>query len=412
MKRNIFVWSLYDFANSIVMIVFLFYFSQWLVIDSGKPDWWYNATLVISSILFLVTAPIAGQRLDSTNKKLSGVRITTVLTVLFFLLTALVTIFVPSQALLATILFTLATYFYLMSFVYYTPMLNDLSDEKNRGWVSGLGMGANYVGQVFGLLVTLPFATGSLYLFGAHGRAQTLVPATILFAISALPMIWLYKDNFETKFSDKLKISDEYKKIFITVKEIFSVRNLALLLIAYFFFSDAMLTFSNNFPIFLEKVFHATDSVKTYLTAGILTLSGVGSIIFGKIADKKGSKPTLIFILICWVILFPMIAFAPSMSAETVLCLIAGILFGPVWGVTRSMVTEYAPKNISASAFSFYTIAERFATFIGPIVWSVVLVSTSSQGSISYSYAVVSLGILTFVGLWFIYKIRPKNISI
>ena len=29
MKRNILLWSLYDFANSIVMIVFLLYFAQW-----------------------------------------------------------------------------------------------------------------------------------------------------------------------------------------------------------------------------------------------------------------------------------------------------------------------------------------------------------------------------------------------
>ena len=46
MRKNIFLWALYDFANSIIMIVFLFYFSQWLVVDSGKPDWWYNATLI------------------------------------------------------------------------------------------------------------------------------------------------------------------------------------------------------------------------------------------------------------------------------------------------------------------------------------------------------------------------------
>ena len=70
MKRNIFLWALYDFANSLVMIIFLFYFSQWLVIESGKPDWWFNAMLIVSSVLFILTAPIAGQIIDKTGKKM------------------------------------------------------------------------------------------------------------------------------------------------------------------------------------------------------------------------------------------------------------------------------------------------------------------------------------------------------
>ena len=151
-----------------------FYFSQWLVVDNGKPDWWYNATLVISSLLFILTAPVAGQRLDVTGRKIAGVRVMSVIMFIFFLLTALVTLFTPSQALLATTLFTLAMYFYLMSFVYYTPMINDLSTDVNRGWVSGLGLGGNYAGQVFGLLVTLPFATGAIELFGAPGAPKPL----------------------------------------------------------------------------------------------------------------------------------------------------------------------------------------------------------------------------------------------
>ena len=175
MKKNIYLWALYDFANSIIMIVFLFYFSQWLVVDSHKPDWWFNAMLVVSSILFILTAPVIGQRLDTSHRKLSGVRTTTILTFLFFLATSLTVLFAPSHAVIAVTLFTLALYFYLVSFVFYTPMINDISDETNRGYVSGLGQGFNYAGQVIGLLITLPFATGAIYLFGTLGRPQTFL---------------------------------------------------------------------------------------------------------------------------------------------------------------------------------------------------------------------------------------------
>lgn len=408
MKKNIFLWALYDFANSILMIAFLFYFSQWLVVDSHKPDWWYNATLVVSSLLFIITAPIAGRRLDAMAKKLSGVRVTTIITFLLYLATALITLFAPSQALLATILFTLGLYFYLLSFVYYTPMVNDLATEANKGWVSGLGMGANYVGQVLGILAVLPFATGAVYLFGAEGRAQALFPAVVLFAVFALPMLLQYREVPRAQNVQNTGVKGEYRKIIQTIKQIFSVRNLSLLLVGYFFFSDALLTFSNNFPIFLEKVYTASDSIKTYLTAGILTLSAVGSVIIGKIADKKGHKKTLVAILICWAILFPLMAFAPSFNFIIIVFLVAGFLFGPVWGVSRAMVGNLAPKQIEASSFSFYIIAERFATFIGPLVWSIVINVTAARGTMSYNYAVLAMGILVVVGLMFVGKIRTR----
>ena len=406
MKKNIFLWALYDFANSIIMIVFLFYFSQWLVVDSGKPDWWYNATLIVSSLLSILTVPVAGQRLDVTGRKLAGVRVTSVIMSIFYLSTALVMLFAPSQAFLAAVFFTLAMYFYLMSFIYYTPMINDLSTDANRGWVSGLGLGANYVGQVFGLLATLPFATGAINFFGAPSRVETLIPAIILFVISALPLLLKYKENTTKQIFTKINISDEYAKVFQTIKTVFSIKNLSLLLIAYFIFSDALITFSNNFPIFLEKVFSAPDSVKTYLTAGILTLSGVGSLIFGKMADKKGTKLILSLLLAFWIVFFPALAFAPSLTVAAVICLIAGLFFGPVWGVSRAMVSEFTPREIEARSFSFYTLAERFATFIGPITWSVILTATEKSGNASYSYALVGMGVLTFFGFLIIRKIK------
>lgn len=409
MKRNVFLWSLYDFANSIVMIVFLFYFSQWLVVDAGRPDWWYNATLIVASLLFIVTAPIAGQRLDRMGGKLAGVRATSAIMFALFLLTTLVTLFLPAQHLLATALYTAAMYAYLMSFVYYTPMINDLTGGTDRGWISGLGMGANYAGQIFGLLATLPFATGAITLFGAPGRAQAFVPALVLFAVTALPMLWLYREVPAGKVGARLSLSGECAEVGKTVKSVFSNRNLSLLLVAYFLFGDALLTFSNNFPIYLEKVFAAPDSTKTYLTAGILFASMIGSLVFGKVADRVGTKKALTGILIFWIAFFPVLAFSPSLGIASVACLVAGFFFGPAWVVSRSMASEFIPREMEGRSFSFYTLMERFATFIGPISWSLVLVATAQRGNAGYSYALVAMGILVLLGLLVVRKISSSR---
>ena len=258
------------------------------------------------------------------------------------------------------------------------------------------------MGQVLGILVVLPFVSGTWYLFGAPGRGQTLLPSVILFALLSLPMLLKYRE-----YSQSESATQQTQPSFTrTVKQIVAIPGLLLLIFGYFFFSDALLTFANNFSIYLEKVYATPDAIKTYLTAGILTASAIGSVAIGWLADKKGKKKTLIALLIGWIILFGSMAFASSFDMVIVITLIAGFLYGPTWGVSRALVGDLTPRQIEASSFSLYTLAERFATFIGPITWSLVLVLTSGSGILSYRYAILSMGAVVVVGLCFVLAMR------
>jgi hypothetical protein len=52
-KKNVFLWTLYDFANSLVSIVFFLYFAQWIVIDKGIEDIYFNLAFTVSAIFLL-----------------------------------------------------------------------------------------------------------------------------------------------------------------------------------------------------------------------------------------------------------------------------------------------------------------------------------------------------------------------
>src|SRR3989344_7890526 len=258
MKKKLAYWALYDFANSIVLMAFLFYFSQWLVIDQGKPAWWYNAALVISSALFILTAPIVSKKIDASKAKIIGLRLWTLMTFAGYLVVSLLVMLTDGMEVLTTVLYTLSTYAYLVCFLYFTPMLNDLSKPENRSWISGIGQGANSIGQVAGVLITLPFVNG-LTLFGQPGRAQALLPAVIIFGLLALAMLLLYRGEKNITRNDAQ--NKEKPNIIALFKSDFSFKPLAFFLLAYFFFSDALLTFGNNFPLYLETVHHVTDTV-------------------------------------------------------------------------------------------------------------------------------------------------------
>jgi UMF1 family MFS transporter len=401
-KNALFLWSLYDFANSIVLMAFLFYFSQWLVVDQGKPVWWYNLALIVSSALFIITAPTVSKKIDSIKVKIKGLRFWTSLTFFGYVSNSFLVMLSVDLEIFTTILFALSTYAYLVCFLYFTPMLNDLSNQGNRSWRSGIGQGANSIGQVVGIFIALPFVNG-ITLFGDPGRAQALLPATIIFGLLALPMLIFYRES--TAFVPGISLNRGQSNPSSVFKEVFSYKPLALLLLAYFLFSDALLTFANNFPLYLETVHHVTDTIKSILTASILILASVGAVIFGKIADKKGNLKTLKAVLVVWCFIFLAMVLVTNFKTLIPIFLFAGILFGPVWSISRAFVGELAPSHLVASSYSYYVVAERFATFLGPAVWSVALI-TMGEGVKGYQTGLTSLMSLLIISLFVLNKIK------
>jgi MFS-type transporter involved in bile tolerance (Atg22 family) len=72
---------------------------------------------------------------------------------------------------------------------------------------------------------------------------------------------------------------------------------MGLFLLAYFFFNDAIITSQNNFPIYVQRVFGVSDSIKSILLIGILLTSVLGAFLSGLVADKIGLKKTLSIVL-------------------------------------------------------------------------------------------------------------------
>jgi MFS transporter, UMF1 family len=402
MKKKITYWAMYDFANSFVQMAYLFYFSQWLVIDQSKPAWWYNLALILSSVLFFLTAPYIGKVIDVSKRKIVGLRIWTLLSFIGFLILALLMMLIDGQEILATAFFIFSTYAYLVSFLYYTPMLNDLSTKENCSWISGIGFGANNVGQVLGILATIPFVNG-VTLFGDPGRAQALLPATILFGLFSLPMIFLYREEKMT--TDNLIQKQSRSSVISMFKSVFSHKSLAFILIAYFLFSDSLLTFANNFPLYLETVFKATDTTKSLLTASILILSALGALTFGKISNKIGNVKILKITIIIFCLLLLLMSITTNFALAVPIFLFAGILFGPIFSVSRSLVGLLSPEHLRASSYSYLVLAERFATFVGPAVWSAVLIMMGETAG-GYRAGIFSLGVLLIISLFALNKVK------
>ena len=403
-QKNIWLWVLYDFANSIVSIVFFLYFAQWIVVEKGVSDFLLNMTFSMSALLLLATVPVAGFLLDTHLRRITGLRYTTLATAILYV--ACVAFALHNQVYSSLVFYTLGLYTYLLSFTFYTPLLNDICSEEMRGRISGYGICANYIGQCVGLLLVLPFANGTYSFFGDSPRIETLMPAIIVFFVLSLPMILFFHESAHEGHSVKNIQKFSIKKMLSTTKSLFLYPGVGLFMLAYFLFNDAILTASNNFPIFLQQVWGVSDVVKTYILLGIVITSALGGLASGHIADKFGHKKTLFVVLVGWVFILPSIGFLTNFTAFVVATTVMGFWFGANWAVSRSVMSYLAPVGQHNLAFAYFGLVERVSALFGPLIWGAVVTGLISMGSFRYRLATLAVTIFIVIGLGVLVKVR------
>ena len=408
-KKNVIVWALYDFANSIFMIVFFLYFSQWLVVEKGVSDFWYNMIFTIGSALLLMTAPVLGSIADKTRGQQTCLNVITILTVLSLLCVTFIALFSPKHVFLAVLFFLVTNYFYQLSFVFYNALLHDIAPQDAWGRVSGVGQAGNWLGEIAGLLIALPFASGAVYLFGEAGRAQTFLPSVVLFVILALPMLLLFRLPKRETVNNSWTLAGEYRGQWHQFRDLIRDPAMKYFLLSYFFFNDAVLTASNNFPIYLQAVFAVSDRTKSMVLVGILLTAVMGALCSGWVADRIGIKRTLMIILGGFAVIFPILGLAQNFSIFVVFTTAMGFFFGAIWTVTRAAMTILTPKGKLNFGFSFYTLAERVSTFVGPLSWGVIASFLVPLGPTRYRIAIIAMAIFVVIGLYFLRKVEIKE---
>ncbi len=370
-----------------------------MVIDGGLSDFWYNAIFAITSILLFFSAPTLASFTDKYGGRKYLLNFATIGTFLGYGLATVFAYLGTQYIFIIVICFLIGQYFYQLSFVFYNTLIEDVADTEHRARASGIGQFSNSLGQVVGLLIALPLSAT---------RLSPLFPSLIIFIILALPMMISFIDSKPKNNKFSIKVLREGEKEYVKkMIAFFSISIAVPMLIAFFFFNDGFITISNNYPIYMERVFGAPDNIKNYLLLAILFMGGIGGIVSGWVADKIGELKTLKVTLICWIILIPLLASAKGLVSLTIFSVALGFLIGPIWTVSRSYLSKILEKENLTYGFTFYTLAERFATLFGPLVWGGII-ATLGIASINYRIALMSMVAFVIIGLVILYKWKRK----
>jgi len=391
LKKQIFGWSMYDFANTIFSALFVtIYFPLFVTLKGGSP---FHVGLTTSTAMLIagLTVPFLGAVADITKRKKFLLFWFTLSCCLFVFLTGF-------MSLLFVIVFgILAHYFFHACLDVYDAILVDISNEGNRGLISGIGTAVGYLGTI--LSVGLAFLIGLVY---GH---ETILGIRVVFVLVALLFFGFSLFTFayiKEKSKRKIKIihlKEALKRVISTIKGIKKYRVVWIFLLSSFLYVDA----ANTAIIFLYL--YSRDqlgmSIAQFMPLYVLmaVTAAIGSIIFGKITDKVGYKKTLMVILALWVLIILGMYLKTTYTTFILVGLAGGALLGGIWTVTRPLLVKLAPKNKTAELLGYQGLTEKFGGIIGPFLFGAVATT------IGFRQALLVVIVLFLAGafvLWFV----------
>ncbi len=412
-------WSLYDLANTIYsMNIVSLYLKRYLVQDLGQPGHYFDIAFSLSMALTALVLPALGAMSDHTTKKK--------LFLLLFTLTCCIPVGLlaavpPSMVLLLLILFVVANFSYEAGMPFYNALLYSVADGTQARFVSGIGVAIGYVGSIFGMLLVLPFVSGSVFgvnvpIVDGTGKAGAFLPTAILFLIFAIPtFIWVREKRTHTP--ERVSIRQAYREVWEGLRNTRRYPGVLRYLIADYFFEDAVATVILNIGLYCSIVLQLPENqISMFLI--LSTVSAViGSFIIGKIAQHRSLKNLMTIIMWGWVVSLIAFALTDNMTVIWILGSAVGILLGGLWTTSRPLLAELVPREELGRFFGLFALSGRAAAIVGPLVWAAVVIMAQPGSAMSrwilsdqpvesatvthlpYKLAVLSLAVMIIIGL-------------
>jgi UMF1 family MFS transporter len=187
-----------------------------------------------------------------------------------------------------------------------------------------------------------------------------------------------------------------FGQLFTTLRELRQYPVTLTFLVAYLFYNDGIQTVIYAASVFGEKElgFEKSTVLSAFLVVQFVGIGG--ALLFGRIAQRRGTRGTILVGLAIWVVVVVAAYFAPEGNFPLFLALAAaiGLVLGGTQALSRSFFSQLIPHGREAEYFSLYQAAERGTSWVGTLVFGLV-----HQWTDSYRPALLALVVLFLLGL-------------
>ena len=401
-KRKIFIWSLFDFANtsfSIVVVTFLYavYFKKHVAFGEPIGDLYWSIGTSAAMIVTAFISPVLGAIADySVGKK----RFLLFFTILCIAGTFSLYFIGPGQIFWGIFLFVLANIGFEAGLVFYDAFLPEITEPKNYGRVSGYGYAMGYVGSLAMLGIVFPFIQAEMI-------RETFPVAALFFLIFSLPLFLYLKDSKKKVERTESYVSIGFKRVWETLTHLKNYRNLSLFLLAFFFYIEGVNTVIFFSGIYASTTLGFSDTELLIFFLTVQTTAIAGSVVFGIFADSIGQKKAIIITLVMWLATILLAFFIYDKAWFYAVGLLAGASMGSCQSTSRSLMTKLIPQDKKTEFFGFYSFFGKSSAVLGPLTFGLVSYLTGNQ-----RIAIISIAFFFLVGLAILTNVKDPEVII
>jgi UMF1 family MFS transporter len=367
--REVWAWSMYDFANSAyTTVVITAVFGAFFVggVAEGKPwaTFAWTAALSVSYAAILLTGPLLGAWADAHAAKKPLLLATTVGCVIF---TAALYYAGPGAVALSLALLIVSNYFFGAGENLIAAFLPELARSQAMGRVSGWGWSFGYLGGLAALGICLAYITSS-------GKpASATVPVTMLitaafFAIAAAPTFLFLRE----RALPQPRLGNPWARVRQTLREAQKYRDLKRFLICLLFYQAGITAVVALAAIYAEQAMKFTMQQTITLILVVNVTAALGAFGFGYLQDAIGHVRAVALTLVGWILMVLIAGFSQTSASFWVAANLAGLCMGSAQAAGRAVVGYLAPPARLAEFFGLWGLAVKAASIFGPLTYGAV----------------------------------------
>ena len=398
-------WAMYDWANSafylvVVTAVFPIFFQKVAAagLDQETATFRFSMVTALALGLVAIVAPVLGALADF---KAWRKRLMMGFVALGVLATACMYFIGEGDWLLAAVLFGIGNFGVATSFVFYDSFLPHIARDEEMDRVSTAGYALGYLGSGLMLLVFLP---GIQENFAAVSRLA-FVGVAAWWGFFALPLFLRVPEPPRQIEADELGASSAirvtFQRLKETFKEIRSYKQAFLTLLAMLIYNDGIGTI-----VRMAGIYAASRGVpQQHIVTAILLVQFVGipfAFLFGALAGRIGAKRSILGALGVFTVVCIVAYYLETTREFYLIAIMVGAVQGGAQALSRSLFASMIPKHKASEFFGFFSVFEKFAGLVGPLIFGwMILVTGSTRGAILsvIAFFVVGGTLLSFVNV-------------
>jgi len=409
-------WAMYDWANSgvytlVITAVFPIFFAEWVSAEKALATSRFTLATTIGLTLIAVLSPFLGTLADQSASKLRLLAV--------FLAVGVAGVmgmfFIRQGAwFYALSCFVLVTIGINGSFVFYDALLPHVAPPGDGDRLSSAGYALGYLGGG----VVLAIGLGMIQAPGVFGfpvgeglgpgpaslpHRSGFLLAAVWWVIFSIP---LFRRVPEPPAAPRPPghaghhvVAETFAQLARTFHDLRRYRDAFLFLVAFLIYNDGIGTI-----IKLATVYGTEVGINaTTMIAAIVVTQFVGvpfAFLFGALAGRIGARSS-IFVGIAAYIGITILGYFMRTDAHFImLAVLVGMVQGGTQALSRSLFAAMIPAAKSGEFFGFFSVFDKGASILGPLVfWLILELTGSSRNAILSLIAFFLVGAALLAGV-------------